>query len=142
MGSNGSKIEFETKKLCYFYYYAKFAQDKFWAYVIILAITFSSELQIWCSTYSWKAKRQRYNFHEDIGRKFGAPRCQKGRAAPCILGCVVHGQQLIRCGARGIHRGAKRGSSEISSLISLFEVSFEPNWMEFLLKLLIEVLEL
>ena len=61
---------------------------------------------------------------------------------PRILGRVIHGQQLIRRGARGIRRGTNRGYGVISSLISSFEVSFEPNWMRFFPKLLLEVLEL
>ena len=58
------------KKLCHFCNCAKFEQDGLLRTVSILAITFSSEVQMRCSLRHWKAKRQSYNFHEDTLYKF------------------------------------------------------------------------
>ena len=64
------KSELKRKSYATFVIVLNLSKMDSWVPVSILVITFSSEVQMRCSSRHWKAKRQSYNFHEDTLYKF------------------------------------------------------------------------
>ena len=64
------KSELKRRSYAIFVIVLNLSKMDSWTPVSILAITLSSEVQMRCSSWHWKAKRQRYNFHEDTLYKF------------------------------------------------------------------------